>query len=78
MIRMIRLNRNLKVLFVINLAISLCFGLVSPLFPLFIDGLGASVIEISLVLFVGGVAATILRFHLDCSQTDTVEETSLF
>ena len=60
MIRMVRLNRNLKVLFVINLAVSLCFGLVSPLFPLFLDGTGANILEISLVLFVGGVAATII------------------
>lgn len=60
MIRMVRLNRNLKVLFVINLALSLCLGLVSPLFPLFLDGTGANILEISLVLFVGGVAATII------------------
>ena len=60
MIRMLGLNRNLKVLFVINLAFSLCLGLVSPLFPLFLDGTGANILEISLVLFIGGVAATII------------------
>ena len=58
--RMFRLNRNLKVLFVLNLAFSTCVGLVSPLFPLFLDGTGANILEISLVLFVGGVATTIL------------------
>lgn len=57
---MARLNRNLKVLFVINLAFSTCVGLVSPLFPLFLDGTGANILEISFVLSIGGVATVIL------------------
>ncbi len=55
---MFRLNRNLKVLFIINLAIALCYSSVYPLFPLFLNDLGASVVEISLVLFIGGVCST--------------------
>jgi MFS family permease len=54
------LNRNLRVLFVVNIAFSLCQGLVSPLFSLFLDGLGANVAEIGLVLFIGGFASTIV------------------
>ncbi|MDH5267503.1 MAG: MFS transporter [Candidatus Bathyarchaeota archaeon] len=57
---MFKWNRNLKVLFFINVSISLSSSLVSPLFPLFLDNLGATVSEISFVLFTGGVAATIL------------------
>ena len=56
---MFKWNRNLKVLFFINVSISLSSSLVSPLFPLFLDNLGATVSEISFVLFTGGVAATI-------------------
>lgn len=60
MIQMVKLNSNLKILFVINIAISLCSGLVSPLFPLFLEGLRADVVEISLVLFIGGAASTVI------------------
>jgi len=57
---MFKWNRNLKVLFFINVFTSLSSGLVSPLFPLFLGNLGADISEISFVLFTGGVAATIV------------------
>ncbi len=57
---MFRLNRNLQVLFFINMTTSLCSSLVYPLFPLFLDGLGATIEDISFVLFAGGIAATVL------------------
>jgi DHA1 family multidrug resistance protein-like MFS transporter len=57
---MFKLNRNLRVLFVINVSISLSSSLISPLFPLFLDDLGVAISEIGFVLFAGGIVATIL------------------
>jgi DHA1 family multidrug resistance protein-like MFS transporter len=57
---MVRLNRNLKALFLINIATSLSSSLIYPLFPLFLDGMGTTIENISLVLFVGGAAASVL------------------
>lgn len=57
---MLRIGRNLTALFIVNLFTSLYITMVSPLFPLFIESLGASVFEISQVLFWGGLFATAL------------------
>jgi DHA1 family multidrug resistance protein-like MFS transporter len=57
---MFRLNRNLKALFLINVTASLSSSLIYPLFPLFLNGMGTTIENISLVLFTGGAAATVL------------------
>lgn len=57
---MLRLGRNLMFLFIINLVMALCMNVINPLFPLFVQGLGASVFEISLVLFAQGLLSTVL------------------
>lgn len=53
-------RRSLYALFLVNLGISLASELVIPLQPLFIQSLGASVVEVGLVLSVSGFAATAL------------------
>lgn len=57
---MLRIGRNLMALFIVNLFTALCITMVNPLLPLFIQSLGASVFEISQVLFLGGLAAAAL------------------
>jgi MFS family permease len=47
-------------LFIINLVMALCMNVINPLFPLFVQSLGASVFEISLVLFAQGLLSTVL------------------
>ena len=57
---MLRIGRNLTLLFIINLITAVCIDMIIPLFPLFIKSLGASVFEISLVLFVQGLSSAVL------------------
>ena len=56
----LRIGRNLTLLFIINLITAVCIDMIIPLFPLFVQGLGASVFEISLVLFAQGLLSTAL------------------
>jgi len=57
---MLRIGRNLTLLFIINLITAVCIDMIIPLFPLFIKSLGASVFEISLVLFLQGLSSAVL------------------
>jgi len=57
---MLGLNRELWLLFALNLAIGFANQFVQPLFPLFLDGLGASEVEIGLVLSLANVVSMAL------------------
>lgn len=54
------MNRNLSMLFLLNMAVSFSMQLIQPLFPLYLKGLGASEVEIGLVVAVGSISATAL------------------
>lgn len=54
------LDRNLSMLFTLNLAVSLSTQLIQPLFPLYLESLNASEVEIGLVLAMSSIAATVL------------------
>jgi len=56
------LDRNLSVLFLVNIVAALYWNMTGIFVPLYIRSLGASVFQVSLVLFVGGLvsAATML------------------
>jgi len=58
--RSIIMNRDLYLLFVVTLVFAISTEMVDPLFPLFIQDLGGSTIEIGLLLFLGGVSAVML------------------
>ena len=57
---MLGLKRDLWLLFALNLAIGFSGQFISPLFPLYLEGLGASEVEIGMVLSLGSVLATAL------------------
>jgi len=57
---MLGLNRNLSMLFILNLAVGLSSQLVQPLFPLYLESLGASEVEIGLVFALSSIGATAL------------------
>jgi MFS family permease len=54
------LNRELAILFAINVAIGMTSQLVQPLFPLYLKEIGASDIENALVISVGNLTSTLL------------------
>ncbi|MBS7611524.1 MFS transporter [Candidatus Bathyarchaeota archaeon] len=54
------LKKSLYALFLVNLGIALALDLISPLQPLFIQSLGASVVEVGFVLSVSSFTATAL------------------
>lgn len=54
------LNRNLRYLFILNFAFGFSIQLITPLFPLFLNELGASAGENALVISIGSLASTIL------------------
>lgn len=54
------LNRELALLFVVNVAFGLTSQLVQPLFPLYLKEIGASDIENALVISVGNLTSTLL------------------
>lgn len=54
------LDRNLILLFALNLAISLSNQLITPLFPLYLESLQASEVEIGLVISLSSIVATAL------------------
>ncbi len=54
------LKKSLYALFLVNLGVALAFDLISPLQPLFIQSLGASVVEVGFVLSVSSFTATAL------------------
>lgn len=56
------INRNLIYLFAINMAFGISIQLINPLFPLFLDEIGASEVQNALVISAGSFAATILMF----------------
>jgi MFS family permease len=57
---MLGLKRDLWLLFALNLAIGFSGQFISPLFPLYLESLGASEVEIGLVLSMASVLATAL------------------
>ena len=57
---MMGLDRNLWLLFALNLAVGFSNQLIGPLFPLYLEGLSASEMEIGLVVSLASVAATAL------------------
>ncbi|MCW3992304.1 MAG: MFS transporter [Candidatus Bathyarchaeota archaeon] len=54
------LDRNLSMLFTLNLAVSISTQLIQPLFPLYLEGLHATEMEIGLVIALSSLAATAL------------------
>jgi MFS family permease len=54
------LNKNLRYLFVLNIAFGFSVQLISPLFPLYLSGIGASASENAWVISLGGLVATSL------------------
>lgn len=59
---MLGLNRNLWLLFALNIAIGFSNQLIGPLFPLYLENLGATELEIGLVISISSIAATALMF----------------
>jgi MFS family permease len=57
---MMGLDRNLWLLFALNLAVGFSNQLIGPLFPLYLESLSASEMEIGLVVSLASVAATAL------------------
>lgn len=57
---MIGLDRNLWLLFALNLAVGFSNQLIGPLFPLYLENLSASEMKIALVMSLASVAATAL------------------
>ncbi len=60
-IRRFPLNRELIILFIINTIMSLGMNLTNSLRPLYIQSLGATVLEVSFVISITGLAGTIMR-----------------
>ncbi|MHA2394709.1 MAG: MFS transporter [Promethearchaeota archaeon] len=54
------LNRNLRYLFLLNLAFGFSVQLVTPLFPLFLSNMGASAGENAMVISIGSLVSTAL------------------
>lgn len=54
------LDRNLVLLFFVNLIVAAYWNMTGPLVPLFIKSLEATVFQVSLVLFIGGLASTLI------------------
>jgi MFS family permease len=57
---MLGLKRDLWLLFALNLAIGFSSQFMTPLFPLYLEGLGASEVEIGMVLSLASILATSL------------------
>ena len=55
-----RLDRNLLVLFAASLVIVTALQLVQPLFPVYLQSLGASEVQVSLIISISGVAGTLM------------------
>jgi MFS family permease len=56
------LGRDLGLLFAVNVAFGLSMQMINPLFPLFLETLGAGEAEASYVVSAGNLAATLLMF----------------
>ncbi len=54
------MNRNLRYLFILNIAFGFSVQLISPLFPLYLSGIGATASENAWVISLGGLVATAL------------------
>lgn len=54
------LSRNLRYLFVLNIAFGFSVQLISPLFPLYLAEIGANESQNALVISIGGLVATVL------------------
>jgi len=59
---MLGLDRDLWLLFALNVAVGFSNQLIGPLFPLYLESLGASEIQIGMVISTASVAATALMF----------------
>ncbi len=57
---MLGLKRDLWLLFALNVAIGFSAQFITPLFPLYLEGLGASEMEIGLVLSLASILGTVL------------------
>jgi len=55
---MLGLDRNLWLLFILNMAVGFSNQLIGPLFPLYLESLHASELEIGLVISIASIAAT--------------------
>ena len=53
------INKNLITLFIVNMIVATYWSATGPLIPLFIRELNATVFQVSLVLFIGGLISTI-------------------
>ena len=53
------INKNLITLFIVNMIVAAYWSATGPLIPLFIRELNATVFQVSLVLFIGGLISTI-------------------
>ena len=60
--KMLGLDRELWFLFALNVAVGFSNQLIGPLFPLYLESLGASEIQIGMVISTASVAATALMF----------------
>lgn len=60
-LRIFLLNRELILLLIINTIMSLGMNLTNSLWPLYIQSLGATVLEVSFVVSITGLAGTLLR-----------------
>ncbi|MCJ7732292.1 MFS transporter, partial [Candidatus Bathyarchaeota archaeon] len=54
------MNRNLKYLFILNVAFGFSVQLISPLVPLYLSGIGATASENAWVISLGGLVSTAL------------------
>ena len=54
------LNRNLRYLFILNIAFGFSVQLISPLFPLYLSDIGATAAQNARVISLGGLVATSL------------------
>ncbi len=54
------LNRNLRYLFIVNIAFGFSVQLITPLFPLYLSDIGANASQNALVISLGGLVATAL------------------
>ena len=55
---MLGLDRDLWLLFILNMAVGFSNQLIRPLFPLYLESLHASELEIGLVISIARIAAT--------------------
>lgn len=63
-LQLLRFHRNVPLLFAIRICRAFCINLIWTTWPLFVQSLGASVYEVSLVWALGGAASVVLAIPL--------------